>query len=111
MGRLFYKPENAWVGDLIPYYENGTYYGFYLHDPRIRDKEYAEDTTWHLIETKDFVNLDYKGESIARGGIHDANKNAYTGSVIKCEKDGLYHVFYTAYNEDFKRKRTIASTP
>ena len=21
MGRLFYKPENAWVGDLIPYYE------------------------------------------------------------------------------------------
>lgn len=76
MGRLFYKPENAWVGDLIPYYENGTYYGFYLHDPRIRDKEYAEDTTWHLIETKDFVNLDYKGESIARGGIHDANKNA-----------------------------------
>lgn len=86
MGRLFYKPENAWVGDLIPYYENGTYYGFYLHDPRIRDKEYAEDTTWHLIETKDFVNLDYKGESIARGGIHDANKNAYTGSVIKCEK-------------------------
>ena len=110
MGRLFYKPENAWVGDLIPYYENGTYYGFYLHDPRIRDKEYAEDTTWHLIETKDFVNLDYKGESIARGGIHDANKNAYTGSVIKCEKDGLYHVFYTAYNEDFKlRGKTIQS--
>ena len=108
MGRLFYKPENAWVGDLIPYYENGTYYGFYLHDPRIRDKEYAEETTWHLIETKDFVNLDYKGESIARGGIHDANKNAYTGSVIKCEKDGLYHVFYTAYNEDFKlRGKTI----
>ena len=45
---------------MIPYYENGTYYGFYLHDPRIRDKEYAEETTWHLIETKDFVNLDYK---------------------------------------------------
>ena len=49
MGRLFYKPENAWVGDLIPYYENGTYYGFYLHDPRIRDKEYAEETTWHPV--------------------------------------------------------------
>ncbi len=36
--------------------------------------------------------------------------NAYTGSVIKCEKDGLYHVFYTAYNEDFKlRGKTIQS--
>ena len=28
MGRLFYKPENAWVGDLIPYYENGTIMDF-----------------------------------------------------------------------------------
>ena len=45
MHKLFYKPENAWVGDLIPYYDNGTYYGFYLHDPRIKDREYAEETT------------------------------------------------------------------
>ena len=34
MNRLFYRPENAWVGDLIPYYENGMFYAFYLHDPR-----------------------------------------------------------------------------
>lgn len=32
---LFYRPENAWVGDLIPYYEDGTFYAYYLHDPRI----------------------------------------------------------------------------
>lgn len=102
MTSLFYKPENAWVGDLIPYFENGIYYAFYLHDPRIKDKEYAEETTWHLIETKDFVNFEDKGEAIARGGNLDANKNAYTGSVIWCKEDGLYHAFYTAYNEDFK---------
>ena len=29
MKQLFFQPENAWVGDLIPYYENGTYYAFY----------------------------------------------------------------------------------
>ena len=102
MGDLFYRPEQAWVGDLIPYYEDGIYYGFYLHDPRIRDREFAEETTWHLVTTKDFVKLTYKGEAIARGGDKEANKNAYTGSVIKCREDGLYHVFYTAFNEDFK---------
>ena len=41
MKKLFYQPKDAWVGDLIPYWEDGTFYGFYLHDPRIKDKEYA----------------------------------------------------------------------
>ena len=101
MEKLFYKPEHAWVGDLIPYWEDGIFYGFYLHDPRIKDKEYAEETTWHLVTTKDFVNLEYKGEAIKRGGDDKPNKNIYTGSVIK-DKDGIYHAFYTAYNADIK---------
>lgn len=101
MSKLFYRPENAWVGDLIPYYENELFYGFYLHDPRIKDKEYAEETTWHLITTKDFVKTNYKGEAIARGANDKPNKNAYTGSVLK-DKNGLYHAFYTAYNADIK---------
>ncbi|MCI5647983.1 MAG: beta-fructofuranosidase [Fusicatenibacter sp.] len=101
MGKLWYKPEQAWVGDLIPYWENGTYYAFYLHDPRIRDKEYAEETTWHLVTTKDFVHLDNKGEAIRRGGDDRPNKNAYTGSVLR-DQDGLCHAFYTAYNADIK---------
>lgn len=101
MPNLFYKPKEAWVGDLIPYYDNGTYYAFYLHDPRIIEGKYAEDTTWHLVTTEDFVNVDYKGEAIKRGGVDDYNKNIYTGSVIK-DADGLYHVFYTAFNEEKK---------
>lgn len=101
MEKLFYKPEHAWVGDLIPYWEDGIFYGFYLHDPRIKEKEYAEETTWHLVTTKDFVNLEYKGEAIERGGDDKPNKNIYTGSVIK-DKDGIYHAFYTAFNADIK---------
>lgn len=101
MKKLFYQPENAWVGDLIPYYENGIYYGYYLHDPRLKEKEYAEETTWHLVTTRDFVNLEYKGEAIARGGDEEPNKNAYTGSVMK-DQEGIYHAFYTAYNADIK---------
>lgn len=101
MKNLFYRPENAWVGDLIPYYDNGTYYAFYLHDPRIYKDQYAEDTTWHLAATKDFINVNYEGEAIKRGGDNEPNKNIYTGSIIK-DKDNVYHAFYTAYNEDYK---------
>lgn len=57
---LFYRPENAWVGDLIPYYEDGTFYAYYLHDPRIIEGKYAEETTWHLATTKDFVHVNYQ---------------------------------------------------
>ncbi len=101
MSKLFYRPEDAWVGDLIPYYEDGLYYGFYLHDPRCKKDEYAEETTWHLVTTKDFVNLDYHGEAIKRGGEDKPNKNAYTGSIIN-DKDGMYYAYYTAYNADIK---------
>lgn len=99
MNTLFYKPENAWAGDVIPYYENGVYYAFYLHDPRRKKDKYAEDTTWHLVTTKDFVNLTDCGEAIARGGDDAPNKNLYTGSVIK-DAEGTYHAFYTAFNAD-----------
>lgn len=97
MEELLYQPKDAWVGDLIPYYDDGMFYAFYLHDPRKNPKEYAEETTWHLVTTKDFVNLEYKGEAIKRGGEKDPNYNIYTGSVIK-DRDGIYHAFYTAYN-------------
>jgi len=30
MKAFFYRPENAWVGDVIPYYEDGEFKLFYL---------------------------------------------------------------------------------
>lgn len=99
MSSLFYKPQDAWVGDLIPYCEDGLYYGFYLHDPRCQEGMYAEETTWHLVTTKDCVDLTYHGEAIQRGSDKQPNKNAYTGSIIK-DKKGKYYAFYTAFNAD-----------
>ena len=84
MKKLLYRPKDAWVGDLIPYYENGTFYGYYLHDPRIRDKEYAEETTWHLVTTKDFVNVEYKGEAIKRGGGNAVPGNRRQRKSLSC---------------------------
>lgn len=99
--RLFYKPKDAWVGDLIPYSEGGKYYCFYLHDPRRIADEFAEDTTWHLAVTEDFVHITDLGEAIKRGTDDEPDKNAYTGSVIR-GKDGKVHAFFTAYNDAIK---------
>ena len=101
MDKLFFKPDHAWVGDLIPYYENGTYYAYYLHDPRITPGEFAEQTTWHLATTEDCRKFRYQGEAIARGGDDRPNKNIYTGSVIK-KGENEYYAFYTAYNADIR---------
>lgn len=101
MDKLFFKPDYAWVGDLIPYYENGTYYAYYLHDPRITPGEFAEQTTWHLATTEDCRKFRYQGEAIARGGDDRPNKNIYTGSVIK-KGENEYYAFYTAYNADIR---------
>lgn len=109
MRKLFFQPEGAWAGDLIPYYENGVYYAFYLHDPRCYKDEYAENTTWHLVTTRDFRELTYCGEAIARGADDRPNKNAYTGSVVK-DQNNVYHVFYTAFNGDLKRNGEAVQT-
>lgn len=101
MDTLFFKPDRAWVGDLIPYYENGTYYAYYLHDPRIKPGEFAEETTWHLATTTDCRDFEYRGEAIPRGGDDRPNKNIYTGSVIK-KGENEYYAFYTAYNADIR---------
>lgn len=101
MTNLFYQPKNAWVGDLIPYYDNGVYYAFYLHDPRCMKDQYAEETTWHLVTTRDFVNVTYHGEAVKRGNNREPNRNAYTGSVVRA-KDGTYYVYYTAFNPDIQ---------
>lgn len=100
MSHMFYKPDNAWVGDVIPYYANGKYYLYYLHDERKKPDEYAEDTTWYLITTDNFSDFQEHGLSIPLGGDDQPNRNAYTGSVIE-DKDKVYRAFYTAYNEKF----------
>lgn len=101
MSKMFYRPADAYVGDVIPYYSEGQYYLYYLHDPRKKAFEFAEDTTWHLITTKDFVNFKNNGVALKPGDSNKANQNIYTGSVVKDEA-GVFHAFYTGFNEKNK---------
>ncbi|WP_130860589.1 family 43 glycosylhydrolase [Gracilibacillus phocaeensis] len=94
MNNLFYRPSGAWVGDLIPYYHEDTFYLYYLHDER-RNGVYG-DTTWYETHTKDFVHYSEAIETIPRGNNKDQDFYAYTGDII--EVNGIFHMFYTGVN-------------
>lgn len=83
--QVFYKPENSWVGDFIPYYEDGEFKLFYLKNWRDNYQE-GYKRGWHLITTSDFIDFKEEGACNIVGG---------TGSIIKI--DDLYHMFYCKF--------------
>jgi beta-fructofuranosidase len=101
MDKIFYRPDNAWAADFIPFYANGQYRLFYLHDWRDH-KNYGEGTPWYQISTDDFVHFTEHGEMLARGGRDEQDLYVFTGSVIQA--NGLYHIFYTGHNWDFPKQ-------
>jgi beta-fructofuranosidase len=101
--RIFVKSESGYVGDPIPYFDGEKMNVFYLHDSRKAGPFHP----WYLFQTADFVHWEDKEEAIptAKYLSEIATNPDYalgTGSVIK-DKQGLYHAFYTGWNnhEDF----------
>lgn len=95
MRDFFYRPIDGYVGDVIPYYENGIFYLYYLHAHRNPEK-YGEGTSWYLITTSDFVHYTEFGEVLPHATKEYQDLNAFTGSIIK-QKD-TYYLYYTGYN-------------
>lgn len=92
--RGFYKPHDAWVGDVIPWAEDGVFHLFYLHESRRVPKE---GMPWHRVVTENVVDFRETGEAIASGGPASADFNIYTGSIVRDEK-GVHHAYYTGQN-------------
>ncbi|MBU4336535.1 MAG: family 43 glycosylhydrolase [Actinobacteria bacterium] len=92
--RGFYRPRGAWVGDVIPWHEDGVFHLFYLHETR---RVPAEGMPWHRVVSHDLVEFDEVGEAIASGGPEAPDFNIYTGSIVRDEA-GLHHAFYTGQN-------------
>ncbi len=95
--RLFWKPSetDGYVGDPMPYYENGVYSIFYLKDEggSLRHSVYRVDTT-------DFIHYTDKGEVLRSGFITQQDYWIGTGSVVKAEND--YYFFYTGHNPNLE---------
>lgn len=93
--RYFYKPQNASAADFIPFWYEGKYRLFYLHDWR-NIEQFGTGVPWYLIETDDLLHFEEKGEVIPRGTPEEPDNYIFTGSIIRAE--GKFHIFYTAHN-------------
>lgn len=94
--RGFYRPEGAWVGDVIPWQENGVFHLFYLYESRRVPKE---GMPWHHLASEDLISFRETGPAIASGGSSAADFNIYTGSIVVDDR-GIHHAFYTGQNPD-----------
>lgn len=93
---MFFRPDGKAVcADVIPFFENGKYYLFYLKD--YRDvRGHGEGCDWNLLTTEDFVHFEDHGTVIPRGGEEDRDLYVYTGSCFRWQ--GRYVIFYTGHN-------------
>lgn len=89
--QIFFQPGGSWVGDVIPFEENGVFNLFYLYEERVDPKP---GTPWHLVSTTDLVTFQDEGLAFEHGSVDEADFNVYTGSII-CDRSGVHHLFYT----------------
>lgn len=104
--QMFYKAPQGWCADFIPFYKDGVYYLFYLHDYRDVEKQ-GEGTPWYLLTTKDFVHFQEHGEVLPRGTREEGDLYVFTGCVFEDSRkvtDYPYHIYYTAHNPYFPDK-------
>ena len=103
----FYKPTNGWVGDPMPFYENGKFHIFYLYDARNTLPTFHP---WYKVMTADFATFTENSEMIPTGNATDQDGALGTGSVFKW--NGTYYAFYTGHNGilDPKEKIMLATS-
>lgn len=91
----FWKPNDGWVGDPMPMYDNGKFNVFFLHDAR------DGAATFHPIamaSTSNFTEYDYAGIVIPCGEDNSQEDALGTGCVFK--EGGLYYAYYTGHNQN-----------
>ena len=102
--QLFPTSGTSFVGDPMPYYEEGVFHIFYLED--LRDGKIGYHP-WSLFETSNFYEYENQGLVIPYGeAMEDQDVALGTGSVIK-DQDGIYHAFYTGHNDTYAPKEAI----
>jgi len=105
---IFPQPPNQWmgsgnpyytagyVGDVMPYYENGKFHLFFLHDAKTKPAgEGFHDI--HSFETTNFKDYTYQGRQIPYGTSSEADFGVGTGSLVKA--GNTYYYYYSGHNE------------
>ena len=100
--RTYWKPAKGWVGDPMPYCENGEFHLMYLFDAR---DGAATFHPWAMASTTDLVTYSDQGEIISCGEVGSQENALGTGSIIKVAD--TYYAYYTAHNGDMEPKEKI----
>jgi beta-fructofuranosidase len=89
--------DQAPVGDVIPFFDDGTYHIFCLTPPA--GTLYFPDrlrTTWRHLRSTDLVRWEQLPDALAPGGDGDPDRDGvWTGSVLRAGDD--LHIFYTGH--------------
>ena len=93
---VFYRPQDGFVGDVIPFYWDGRFHAFYLKAPLPPRRNGADHTPYAHLVSSDLAHWEEWPIVIEPGG-RDApdSVSCFTGSVI--ERNGVFYLFYTGY--------------
>ncbi|MFV0284976.1 MAG: GH32 C-terminal domain-containing protein [Demequina sp.] len=92
--RGFFRPQEAWVGDVIPWVEDDVFHLFYLHETR---RTPALGMPWRRLTSDSLTSFSEGAPGIEFGGPEADDFNIYTGSIV-LDAEGTHHAFYTGQN-------------
>ncbi|MHB0856108.1 MAG: hypothetical protein ACYC5M_00890 [Anaerolineae bacterium] len=103
MRTLSYRPEDAFVGDIIPFFWKGRYHAFYL---RAQVKGTTDSLDWAHAVSDDLVTWEELPLVVTRGDTGSPDQDGtWTGSVI--EREGVFHIFYTGWSRNAPTPQTV----
>ncbi|UEG51340.1 DUF4975 domain-containing protein [Mucilaginibacter daejeonensis] len=89
--------RTGWVGDVMPYYMNGQFELFFLHDaPDAVKQSSTGQHDIHKFSTKNLVDYSYDGQVIPYGNASTQDQLVGTGSLVKA--GDTYYFYYTGHN-------------
>ena len=97
--------EQPYVGDTMPFYEDGVYYIYYL-----KEKGDSRNHSIYLATTTDFVNYTEYDDVVLESTPGAQDDWIGTGSVVNV--DGTYYLFYTGHTDgpmEYKEKVMVAA--
>lgn len=85
----------GYMGDIMPFFDNGKFNVFFLHDAISKPAGKGFHDI-HSFETSNFLDFNYNGRMIPYGEPNEADFAIGTGSVVKA--NGVYYFYYTGHN-------------
>ena len=95
MGTTSPYNTTGWVGDIMPFFDNGKFHLFFLHDAQSKPAGQGFHDI-HKFETSNLTDFSYAGRMIPYGTTNEPDFAIGTGSTVKV--GDTYYMYYTGHN-------------